>query len=184
MERHCRLHPFHEYCRPKHLHVCLITFSNEIFVERLLTDFIINGLNQIEFFCLSYSDNHSDVKEIIKAFRQLYIQGRSLNMSVDTEEVFLEGDTYDITVSRRDIFNSTVDELSAPSFNPCLPLKVSFMGEKGQDLGGPRKEFLRMALDSVHNRLTNGPAKSRERAPDQAGYIERKVYLVAGLVIG
>ena len=77
-----------------------------------------------------------------------------------------------------------VDELSAPSYNTRLPLKVEFMGEKGQDLGGPRREFLRLSLNSLYERVTIGPAKSRELAPDQAGYLERMVYFVAGLVIG
>lgn len=69
---------------------------------------------------------------------------------------------------------------------PCLPLEVSFMGERGQDLGGLRKEFLCMALNAVYERLTiNIPNEGRRLIEDdQAGMIDQKAFLAAGIIMG
>ena len=97
----------------------------------------------------------------------------------------MEGDTYPVMVSRLDIFGSMVDELALPSYNAHVPLQVQFMGELGHDLGGPRKEFLRLALHEVFERLTTGPAKARVLDRQQAStYLENKGYYVGGIVIG
>ena len=108
-------------------------------------------------------------------------------MSDGVDGNFLEGDVYEIMVSRNNIFGSMVDELSASVYDPRLPLKVEFMGERGSDLGGPRKEFLRLALREVYDRLTSGPATQRalvSEADMDATYLRRKVFYVAGIVIG
>lgn len=66
----------------------------------------------------------------------------------------MQGDTYLVHISRYNIFLGMVDEFSAASYRPPLPLEVQFMVERGQDLGGLRKEFLCLALQEVYERLT------------------------------
>ena len=65
------------------------------------------------------------------AFREVLLDGRSLNLPDGIADSFREGETYEIVVSRLDIFGSMLDELSVPTLNPRLPLKVTFMGEMG-----------------------------------------------------
>ena len=120
---------------------------------------------------------NSDVGDVVGAFRQLLLQGRSLNLPGCTEN-FIKGDTYDI-------FNGMTDELSLPVYNPRLPLKVEFMGETGQDLGGHHGQFLRLALKEIFERVTSGPTTARDLDLGQASsYLDRKVCYVAGIVIG
>lgn len=59
------------------------------------------------------------------------------------------------------------------------------MGERGQDLGGLCKEFLRMALQEVYQRLTQGPDGERVLVTEQATtFCEQKAFLAAGMLIG
>lgn len=119
------------------------------------------------------------------AFREVLLDGRSLNLPDGIADSFREGETYEIVVSRLDIFGSMLDELSVPTLNPRLPLKVTFMGEMGQDLGGPRREFMRLCLEEIFNRVTTGSEMSRDLERSQANsYLDKKVYYVAGIVIG
>ncbi|XP_022104214.1 uncharacterized protein LOC110986561 [Acanthaster planci] len=87
---------------------------------------------------LAKINQEPDVLDIIRAFRQVVVEGRTLNCTNEATDDY-EGDTYDIMISRSDIFNSMVDEFSAPTHNARLPLKVDFMGDRGHDLGGPER---------------------------------------------
>ena len=90
-----------------------------------------------------------------------------------------------VLISRLDIFNGMIDELSSPMCNLRLPLKVEFMGERGQDLGGPGREFSRLALKEIFERVTSAPTTARDIDLGQgSSYLDRKVYYVAGIVIG
>ena len=78
-----------------------------------------------------YSDKDSNPSEVVSAFRQIYLQGRSLNTGEGDVDSFVEGETYNIMVSRNNIFESMIDELSATLYDPRLPLKVDFYGGAG-----------------------------------------------------
>ncbi|XP_022094959.1 uncharacterized protein LOC110981598 [Acanthaster planci] len=152
-------------------------------------EFDMDGLQSLaytfyRYLFVDFSDGNSDVADIVTAFREVVLDGWSLNLPDGIGDSFQEGHTYDVMVSRFDIFGSMVDELAVPTLNPRLPLKVTFMGERGQDLGEPRREFLRLCLDEIVNRVKTGPDMSRDFDRSQAdSYLEKKVYYVAGIVI-
>ena len=78
-----------------------------------------------------YSDKDSNPSEVVSAFRQIYLQGRSLNTGEGDVDSFVEGETYNIMVSRNNICESMTDKLSATLYDPRLPLKVDFYGGAG-----------------------------------------------------
>eukprot|EP00794_Sanderia_malayensis_P002401 gene2401-2765_t len=85
--------------------------------------------------------NLMDPVEILKYLQQKIVTGRALEISsVDTE---ILGETNYITVDRENIIQTTFDELQFIS-NPRLTFQVDFMGEDSTDLGGPRKEWIRL----------------------------------------
>lgn len=129
--------------------------------------------------CIIFSNDDSETPAIVQGFRNLFVEGRSLNIS----DAVVDGSVSTITISRYNLWDGTSDELQAKSFNPRLTLKVDFMGESGADLGGPRKEFLRLALCEVHSKLTFGPDNNRDLVV-QPHYVESRAYYVAGLIIG
>eukprot|EP00794_Sanderia_malayensis_P001054 gene1054-382_t len=89
----------------------------------------------------SVPTNLMDPVEILKYLQQKIVTGRALEISsVDTE---ILGETNYITVDRENIIQTTFDELQFIS-NPRLTFQVDFMGEDSTDLGGPRKEWIRL----------------------------------------
>ena len=69
------------------------------------------------------------------------VVGRPLELS--SEEETLEGDTNHITIDRDRITETTFSELEFVT-NYNLTFQVDFMGEESVDLGGPRKEWIRL----------------------------------------
>ncbi|XP_030853858.1 uncharacterized protein LOC115929288 [Strongylocentrotus purpuratus] len=131
----------------------------------------------------------TDIGQVIHQFRSIYLNGRRLNLPEDIADMdaSMQGDTYLLHISRYDIFQGMVDEFSAAAYRPRLPLEIQFMGERGQDLGGLRKEFLRLALQEVHERLTQGPDRDRVLVtePEQATrFCQQKAFLAAGILMG
>jgi len=46
-------------------------------------------------------------------------------------------------IHRANILKSTMRIVSREDWNCCCPIKITFSGEDGDDLGGPQREFLR-----------------------------------------
>ena len=89
----------------------------------------------------SMPENLMDPVEILKYLQQKIVTGRALEISsVDTE---ISGETNYVTVDRENIMQTTFDELQFIC-NPRLTFQVDFMGEDSADLGGPRKEWIRL----------------------------------------
>ena len=129
----------------------------------------------------------TSLEEVICIFREEYIQGRALNLPPDiaSDDAAMQGQTYKVVVSRRNIFQGILDELSLDSYQPRITLEVQFMGENGQDAGGLRKEFLRLSLDVIQGRLMKTVAgKECLTVTDEEAMVDEKAYLVAGVVIG
>lgn len=52
----------------------------------------------------------------------------------------------DLLIHRRRILDSTLRAVGRVGFDFNSTFKVTFSGEMGEDLGGPRREFLRFVL--------------------------------------
>ena len=83
----------------------------------------------------------SDSVEILRFLQKKLVQGRDLDVTSESE--LKEGDTNYICIDRHNILRTTLSELaSIENFN--LTFEVDFMGEKAKNLGGPRKEWIRL----------------------------------------
>lgn len=82
-----------------------------------------------------------DPVEILRFLQKQMVKGRALEISNPSEP--LEGETNHICVDRQNLITSTFAELeSIEDLN--ITFEVDFMGEIAQDLGGPRKEWIRL----------------------------------------
>lgn len=84
--------------------------------------------------------------EVLRFIQQQVVSGRALDVA--SIEETLEGETNYITVDRDRIIESTFSELEyVNNFN--ITFKVDFMGEESVDLGGPRKEWIRLVNHAI-----------------------------------
>lgn len=98
---------------------------------------VINGAKE---------QNLSNPVEVLRFIQQQVVSGRALDVA--SIEETLEGETNYITVDRDRIIESTFSELEyVDNFN--ITFKVDFMGEESVDLGGPRKEWIRLINHAI-----------------------------------
>lgn len=83
----------------------------------------------------------SDPVEILKCLQQQVIKGRALEV-VDSGNL-PEGETNYITVDCSNILTTTFAEFESINYF-CKNFEVHFMGEEARDLGGARKEWIRL----------------------------------------
>ena len=83
----------------------------------------------------------SDPVEILRFLQKELLQGRDLDVTSESE--LMEGETNYICIDRHDILKTTFTELASIE-NFHITFEVDFMGEKARDLGGPRKEWIRL----------------------------------------
>ena len=57
----------------------------------------------------------------------------------------------DIVINRKCLLMSTLRAIERKSFSFLKPLKVKFSGEDAVDIGGPKREFLRLLMANVNN---------------------------------
>ena len=88
----------------------------------------------------------SDPVEILRFLQTKIVTGRKLDISSPEETI--EGETNFITVDRENILQSTFSELEYIS-NFQLTFQVDFMSEESVDLGGPRKELIRLMNQGI-----------------------------------
>ncbi|XP_062578641.1 uncharacterized protein LOC134240569 [Saccostrea cucullata] len=108
----------------------------------------------------------------------------SLNSNMSTRIVrgeIIEGDTSSIFVGRNNLWEDTNSEVKLLS-NIRFPLEVNFYGEQSEDLGGPRKEFLRLVLAYLKSSILEPgvPVKLRRNG----ALIENQSYYSAGVIVG
>ncbi len=82
-----------------------------------------------------------DLIETLKILQKDIIQGRPLDLAVMEDTI--NGECSYITVDRENILTSTFSELQYVK-NLRYTFHVDFMGERCEDLGGQRKEWIRM----------------------------------------
>ncbi|XP_069109491.1 uncharacterized protein [Argopecten irradians] len=71
-------------------------------------------------------------------------------------KTIIPGEESMILVSRENILKSTLRFVRRDNFNFCRKFKVAFSGEEGKDLGGPKREFLRLLMKDVVNDCFHG----------------------------
>jgi len=77
-----------------------------------------------------------------------------------------------VNVVRDNVLDGGLRAFGRLSFNPATPLNVIFVGEKGQDTGGPSREFLRLAMSDVPAmHILEGPPTKRRINLDYTGTI-------------
>ena len=83
----------------------------------------------------------SDPVEILRFLQKEVIKGRALDVTSEFEAK--EGETNYICVDRHDLLNTSFAELASIE-DFAITFEVDFMGEKAEDFGGPRKEWIRL----------------------------------------
>ena len=100
--------------------------------------------------CASFADalineiinqNLNDPIEILRFLQKNLVKGRLLDIQ-DTSDT-PEGETNYICVDRHNIMESTFSEMESIQ-NFHITFEVDFIGEMARDLGGPRKEWIRL----------------------------------------
>ena len=110
-----------------------------------------NNLEVVVDMIYKYCSHNNIVSpvEILRLAQKCVIRGRALEVTrLDSEN---EGETNMIVINRYDILNTAKEELEDLS-DPRLTLEVNFYGEGAHDLGGPRKEFLRLSLQEIKSK--------------------------------
>ena len=121
--------------------------------------------------CISIckKDNVCNPVEILRCAQKLIVQGRPLD--VNSPDQPLDGETNFVTIDRFNILESAMEEFKDLQ-NPRLTLEVSFYGEQAHDAGGPRKEFFRLCLKEIQQKLfENGLRKLMAEEYEFAGTI-------------
>ena len=110
------------------------------------------------------------------------MRGRALDIL--NEDVLIEGKTSEIFISRSTLFLDAMDELIKRAIDFSLPLEVTFNGEMAEDYGGPRKEFLGMAIRETKDRLFENDGTGQYIIKDNLSHLRRNHYLGGGLIFG
>lgn len=87
---------------------------------------------------------------MLRCAQKLIVQGRPLD--VNSPDQPLDGETNFVSIDRFNVLESAIEEFKDLQ-NPRLTLEVSFYGEQAYDAGGPRKEFFRLCLKEIQQRL-------------------------------
>lgn len=88
----------------------------------------------------------ADPVEILRFLQKELVKGRAIDAVSESDSH--DGVTNSICVDRHNILETTFSELSSvESFD--LTFEVDFMGEKARDLGGPRKEWIRLVNNAI-----------------------------------
>lgn len=81
-------------------------------------------------------------------------------------------------ITRRNVWDGTVRAMSRPNFSPTKQMDIKFTDNEGisegaVDLGGPKREFLRLVLEYVrdHSGMFEGPQGKKVLACSIAGKI-------------
>ena len=120
----------------------------------------LNTINAVSFAnleeavaeCISIctKDNVCNPVEILRCAQKLIVQGRPLDVNSPDQPV--DGETNFVSIDRFNILKSAMEEFKDLQ-NPRLTLEVSFYGEQAHDAGGPRKEFFRLCLKEIQQKL-------------------------------
>ena len=87
------------------------------------------------------SQNLQDPVEVLRFLQERIVKGRQLELTSCEETC--DGETTFITIDRDKVLETTFSELEFVD-DYTLTFKVDFMGEESVDLGGPRREWIRL----------------------------------------
>lgn len=102
-------------------------------------------------YVVHFREGCDDAVSIMRVFQMNTMHGRPLDLTSIDE--LMEGDTWPIFVSRQNLFEDGMRELLEEGAPFTIPLEVTFYGERAEDYGGPRKEFLSLMCREVTERL-------------------------------
>lgn len=131
----------------------------------------LREINEITEQIIKECEHSQNPVEILKCAQDKILTGRQLEITDPTSEI--EGETNFILVDRENLFQTGLDEISNLT-NLRNPIEVNFIGETARDYGGPRKEFFRLMLTDVKEKLFDGGLR-----PDLA-----EKYTTCGVVMG
>ena len=120
------------------------------FIDALINEITSQGLN--------------DPVEILRFLQENLVKGRVLDVQ-DTSDT-PEGETNYICVDRHNIMESTFSELEAIQ-NFHITFEVDFIGEMARDLGGPRKEWIRLMNAAMKDNYFDKGLRQREYLADE-----------------
>ena len=87
---------------------------------------------------------------MLRCAQKLIVQGRPLD--VNSPDQPLDGETNFVSIYPFNVLESAIEEFKDLQ-NPRLTLEVSSYGEQAYDAGGPRKEFFRLCLKEIQQKL-------------------------------
>ena len=86
------------------------------------------------------------------------------------EQIDRDGMRNNINVCRDEVMECAALSFNRSSFKPERPLKVRFVGEDSQDVGGPTRAFLQLAMNAVREMsIFAGPDSQRIIVRDSCG---------------
>lgn len=138
-EEQCEVHPAAN--EEQHVDNGEHTLSEADYI-RIIYNIIVNIIDECKGF--------QNPVLILKKARKHILVGRQLDVVDPSTE--LKGKTNFLVVDRDNLFQDALAEISLID-NLRLPLEVHFMGEGAQDFGGPRKEFFRLVLKEIKEKL-------------------------------
>lgn len=93
-----------------------------------------------------------------------------------------DGAPVSVVVHRGKLLQSTFRAVSRPNFNFLLPFHVSFSGEIGDDLGGPKREFFRELMKAIKEAILEGPDSNKVFRHD-ISLLHKKTYETCGTLV-
>lgn len=113
------------------------------------------------------------IKDVLKAHAERYL-------TIDPS-----GERQEITVRRKHIWYDTKRFMKRRSFKCQIGLDVHFLGEDGQDAGGPLREYFRLLWKDIaaDGSVVEGPEERRHLRHNTMSF-RNDVYLLIGRCIG
>lgn len=97
----------------------------------------------------------------------------------------LEQAASNLHIRRNHMWHDALRAITKPTFDPLLPVRVTFIGEPAVDDGGPRREFFTLALMKMSEDATifQGPLECWSFVHNMQG-LQKRLFFYAGLFVG
>ena len=111
-------------------------------------------------------ERHENIEDIMKNHVERVMKGQPGDIDVNKNL---------LNVRRNHVFKDGLAKINRKRFDPTLPMSVKFADELGSsegavDLGGPSREFFRLAIDEAYSsNVFSGPLTSRVVVLNQEG---------------
>jgi hypothetical protein len=110
----------------------------------------------------------------------------SLKDILDVLKNEMEGFPQIVRVRRQHIWEDALRVFSKKDFKTCCNISVHFIGEEAADEGGPRREFLRLLVDSIRETsgILEGSQGEKKSFSLNPLLMSTKAYFYAGQMVG